>query len=118
MFCIHLNNFKWLLKPTYAIIVTAVTVLTVLTVVTVVTVVIVVTVVTLVTLILHNVVEVHWEESRLSSTIFRRRNFHLSRTIFFLKTYILNFFLRSRCGPSFTNLTQQMNVLYSAEQKR
>ena len=25
--------------------------------------------------------------------------------------------VRSRCGQSFTNLAQQMNVLYSAEQK-
>ena len=33
------------------------------------------------------------------------------------KIFILWINSRSRCGPSFTNIAQQMNVLYSAEQK-
>ena len=37
------------------------------------------------------------------------------KTIFFFKFIQIN--LRSRCGQSFTDFAQQMNVLYSAEQK-
>ena len=54
----------------------------------------------------------------LSLTIFCQRDFHLFRTIFLGKKiffFLIN--LRSSCGQTFINLAQQMNVLYSAEQK-
>ena len=37
--------------------------------------------------------------------------------IFFLNIFLNQINLRIRCGPSFTNLAQPMNVLYSGEQK-
>ena len=48
----------------------------------------------------------------------RRQLFFVDAIFTYLRyIFFLNKYLRSKCGQSFTNLAQQMNVLYSAEKK-